>query len=62
MSSIAARGVIRFEDNGIRSLEEAAVNRPGREAGKKPHKGIEAWRAGTLEPSNSFTGSQRAPG
>jgi len=62
MSSIAARGVIRFEDNGIRSLEEAAVNRPGREAGKRPYKGFEAWRAGTLGPNNSFTDSQQAPG
>jgi hypothetical protein len=35
MSSLAAMGVFRFEDNGNRSLEEAAVNRPGRKAGKK---------------------------
>jgi hypothetical protein len=42
MSSIAPGGVFRFQDNGNRSLEEAAVNRPGREAGKKSPIGIEA--------------------
>jgi hypothetical protein len=42
MSSITAGGVFRFEDNGDRSLEEAAVNRPGRKAGKESRIGIEA--------------------
>jgi len=42
MSSIAAGGVLRFEDNGNRSLEEAAVSRPGRKAGKKSSIGTEA--------------------
>jgi hypothetical protein len=34
--------VFRFEDDIGRSLEEAAVNRPGRKAGKKSRTAIEA--------------------